>query len=538
MHSSRSRSRRSARFWAGVVTAAALVAALIVASAAGAKAGHSTANTTLVVDNSFDLKSADPAHSGEPTGELVDRAIYDTLLTFNGANVATPIPDLASSYKASADARTYTFTLRKGIHFGDGTQLTSADVVFSLNRVINIKGVSSTLLAGVTVTAKGPWTVILKSATPNPAIPAIITNAALGITEAKVVKAHGGTSAPGADQSDKAESFLNSQSAGTGPYMLKSFDVASQVVLSRNPHYWGPPPAFQTVVIRNVAAPTQLLDVQRGTNEIALDLSPTQASTINSKSVLVHESPSANVIFLFANRNPQVSATASNADFAAAVRYALDYPGLVKLAGKGAVQAGGIVPSMFLGSLGAKQSIKTNVAKAKAELAASGLSNPTVKLEFPSDITLNGVAFATIAQRIQSELGAVGISVTLAGSPIATALTGYRAGQEEMGLWYWSPDYPDPNDYVAFLPGQLVGLRVGWTAGADATIDQLSHTASTSPDPATRAKAFQSLQERMNSIGPFFPLIQPGQVIVASKNLTNTVYNPVWYLNIAGVGTR
>ena len=146
-----------------------------------------------------------------------------------------PLPDVATSWKASKDAKTFTFTLRKGIVFSDGTPLTSADVVFSYNRLINLKGNPSFLLAGVTIKATGKYSVVLHSATPNPAIPVIVTNTSLGIVNSKLVKAHGGSSSPGADKSDKAESFLNATSAGSGPYILKSYSTTSQVTMTVNP---------------------------------------------------------------------------------------------------------------------------------------------------------------------------------------------------------------------------------------------------------------------------------------------------------------
>ena len=68
--------------------------------------------STLIVETSFNLKTSDPGRMFEPTGLLVDRAIYDTLLTFENGDMTKPVPDLASSYTASTDAKTFTFKLR------------------------------------------------------------------------------------------------------------------------------------------------------------------------------------------------------------------------------------------------------------------------------------------------------------------------------------------------------------------------------------------------------------------------------------------
>ena len=128
---------------------------------------------------------------------------------------------------------------------------------------------------------------------------------------------------------------------------------------------------------------------------------------------------------------------------------------------------------MFLGSLPAGSGPAYDLAKAKAALAASGVGHPTVNLAYPSDIQVNGLNFGDLAARIQQNLQQVGITVNLQGQSIQTALDSYRGGKEQIGLWYWGPDFPDPSDYLDFLPGDLVGLRAGWAKGADSALEAL-----------------------------------------------------------------
>ncbi len=476
----------------------------LVAAACGGGQSSTSTNKTLVVDKSFDLKTADPQREFEFAGGPVVHALYDTLLTFKGADVTKPLPSVASSYTASPDARTYTFTLRTDVKFSDGSGLSSADVLFSFNRLINIHGNPSFLLDGVTVTAPDDHTVVLTSKDPNPAIPFIVPNPALGIVNSKLVKANGGTDQPGADKADTAEAFLNKTSAGSGPYVLRSFSTTSEVDLKTNSKYWGPnKPTFSTVVIRNVEAPTQLIDVQKGANEVSLDLSPDQAAGLSADKLHLLSTASPNVFFLFSNNNPQVSPVTSNPHFQAAIRSGLDYEGILKLAGTGAAQSPGVIPTSFLGALPSSAAVNRDLPKAKSELAASGLSSPSVSLEYPSDITLNGLSFQTLAERIKANLADVGITVNLNGAPVASSLANYRAGKEQLGLWYWGPDYPDPNDCLVFLPGQLVGKRAGWQPGADPTVEQLGASAGSTADNTKRQQLYQQIQRRMNEDGPF-----------------------------------
>ena len=143
-----------------------------VAVATGATSGQSAAVTeTLVIDRSFEIKTADPQRAFEPTAQIVDRGIYDTLFTYNGGDLAHPRPLLVQSWTVSKDAKTFVFNLQRNVRFADGTPLTAADAVFSFRRLINLKGNPSFLLDGVTVSSRGRYTVVLRSKTPNLALP-------------------------------------------------------------------------------------------------------------------------------------------------------------------------------------------------------------------------------------------------------------------------------------------------------------------------------------------------------------------------------
>lgn len=491
-----------------------------------------------MVDTSFIVSSVDPARDLDPTGYIVDRAIYDTLLTEYGASTKLQ-PDLATSYTASPNAETYTFHLRHGVKFSDGTPLTSADVVFSLTRVVNLKSAPSYLLAGITAKAQGPYTVVLHSATPNPAIPTIVTTPALGIVNSKAVIAHGGSDGANASKTDHAGQFLDQTSEGSGPYTLTQFSTNNQITLTANPNYWGPKPAFSRVVMRDMTAPTQLLNVQRGNNQVALDLSSQQASTLATNStVQVHTSASPNLFFLQLASNPSVSATMANPDIRQAIRYGLDYQGMVATAGTGAIQAAGLIPVQFLGGLPTADAIKQDVAKAKSLVAASGIKDPHATLAYPSDISVNGLSFATLAQRVQYDLGQIGIKITVQAVPVAPFLTAYSAGKYQLVQSYWGPDYTDPNDYLVFVPGGSVSTRMNWPASANPALVALGKRAGSTSNDAQRAALFMQIQRDLNASSPYIPMLQPAQAIVGSSNLTGLALNPSWLLNVAEVGTK
>ena len=135
---------------------------------------------------------------------MINHALYETLVTYEGGDASKPVPAIASKWSYNSNATSFTFTIDPKAKFSDGTKVTSKDVVFSLNRLKNIKGNPSSLMDGITVRAIGSNKVRLTTDKPTPQLLAIVTSPALGIMNSKVVKACGGSDAANANVADKA----------------------------------------------------------------------------------------------------------------------------------------------------------------------------------------------------------------------------------------------------------------------------------------------------------------------------------------------
>jgi peptide/nickel transport system substrate-binding protein len=135
---------------------------------------------------------------------------------------------------------------------------------------------------------------------------------------------------------------------------------------------------------------------------------------------------------------------------------------------------------------------------------------------------------------VQANLQEIGIKVELSGAPTGTWLDKYRGGTMAFGLSLWGPDYPDPADYLAFMPGELVGLRVGWARGSDAALERLAARARTTTRDPARAPLYRQIQQRLNASGPYFPLIQPTQVFAATSDLRGAVFNALYQIDVRG----
>ncbi len=524
--------------WIGVL-ASLLVLGTSVPAAVAAPAAQGAADPkTLVVGAAFDIKSLDPARGFEQIGGMVHKATYDTLVTLDEKDVAQIVPDLADSWEVSPDAKTFTFHLHPGVKFHtSGNALTSADVKWSWERAMGIKGNPSFLFDGITgIETPDALSVRITKSDADPAFIAKGSYPAFAPLDSKTVQAHGGTSGTDANTTDTAEQWLNQNSAGTGPFVMTRYTQDSEVDVQKFSGYWRGDASFDRVIYRNIPeAATQKLTLQAGDIDIATEVSPDAVADLQSNSQLkVIQGVGADIFFLLMNENPALTAGAmSNPVVQNAVRYALDYDGINALVGGPAATPPSILPLGFLGAYSAEHAFKRDLSMATSLLAQAGYPNGfSIDLQYPTNFSRSGVNFDIVAQKIQSDLGDAGINVTLKPGEINTELANYRNGTEGLGFWLWGPDYFDSNDYLAFLPEGIVGKRANWTnANSDVAIQQLRDQINVETDSAKRAQLWQQAQDYLMQNGPWASVVQPGIYIATRATIGNYVYNPQWRVN-------
>jgi peptide/nickel transport system substrate-binding protein len=509
------------------------VAVLIVAGAMLWPAADALAQTVVVGAN-FVIKSLDPARTVETTSNMANHSIYDSLVTFDGEDLTTPKPSLATDWAVSPDGKTYTFRLRRNVRFASGNPMTSADVKWSFDRVRFVKSNPAFFLSSVEdVVAPDPFTVVLKLKAPNPALLPILSSSSLGVIDSKLVSQKGGDASPDAKDKDKAEPFLMAQSAGTGAYILERYVPDQEVVLARNPNHWRGAPKLERVVVRNITEPAaQKLQLEKGDLDIATGLDQDQIRALRSTSgVVAKASPAATTFYVLMNADPQIGGPFANPKVQQAVRYALDYDGILALAGPGAVRLAGVIPVVFPGAADPKQGARTDRDRARALLKEANLGEVKGTLTYATDSTIFGVQVGLLAQKIQADLTAVGITLALNGLPRATALQLYRDGKNQVSVWSWAADYPDGQNFLVYAPGRTVGKRAGWMPEASPEareIAQIAADAETERDPTKSAGLYRKLDERLAQVGPYAPLFQPAMPYAFRSNVQGVTFSSVW----------
>jgi peptide/nickel transport system substrate-binding protein len=488
--------------------------------------------------NASDSKSLDPARGFEQTTGMIHKATYNTLVTLDESDISQIVPDLATSWEVSPDAKTFTFHLRQGVKFqNSGNTMTSADVKWSLERAMGIKGNPSFLLDGIaSIETPDANTVRISKSDPDPAFISKGTFPVFAVLDSKLVQTHGGTTGPDAAKTDTAEDWLNKNSAGTGPFVMTRYTPDSEVDVQKFVGYWKGDAAFDRVIYRNIPqAATLKLTLQAGDIDIATEIAPDAVADLQANpQIKVVQGQGTDVFFLLMNQNPDLTGgTMSNPVVQNAVRYAIDYEGIKALVGGPAATPPTVLPLGFLGAYGPDRAFTRDLDTAKTLLAQAGYPNGfSVDLQYPTNFTWDSVSLDLVAQKLQSDLADAGITVTLKPGELNTELANYRAGQEGLGFWFWGADYFDSNDYLAFLPEGIVGKRASWTnANSDTTIQQLRDQINVETDTARRAQLWQQAQDYLQQSGPFAALLQPGVYTATRSNISNYVFNPSWRVN-------
>ena len=235
----------------------------------------------LIVGTTDTVVSIDPAKAYDYASSNILFNVGETLVGFPPGEVE-PAPLLAESFEVSDDGLEYTFTLRSGVTFSNGKELTSEDVKFSLERARDMNhpaGAGWLLLGIASIDTPDDLTAVVTLDAPNSTfIPR------LAYTVATILPSDGTYPAPSdvVDEEDPealeaaAEEFVSEDLVGTGPYVVADFREGESVTLEANPNYWGEAPANDRVLVRYFETSSQMkLALESGEIDVAhRDFSP------------------------------------------------------------------------------------------------------------------------------------------------------------------------------------------------------------------------------------------------------------------------
>ncbi len=481
-----------------------------------------------------DYETFDPGRAYEIFAAPVLNGLYDNLLRFIDST-EVPEPYLAKSYEVSKDGKTFTFKLRDDVKFSSGNKMTSKDVKWSLDRLKNLKGNPSFMAEDIEkIETPDDYTVNIILSKPDAAFAFKLTGFPFGILDSKTVIANGGIADENASLNDSAEQWLTQNSAGSGPFILEKYTPNVEVVLKRNDNYWNGPAKVEKVIFKDMPdSNTQALMVQKGDIDVAFSLNSDQMKQLEGNSKLnILSSNTFAMLFLFMNTDEKIGGPMSNPDVQKAVRYALDYKGMQSMCGEGTITPQTIIQVGFLGALPPRDPNYTNIEKAKELLKKAGYPDGfTIEFNAITHAT-EGIKWLNMAQKVKEDLSKVGINAEIRTMDTTVGYEEYRNARQGFSIMVWGPDYMDVNNQLAFLPGQLVGLRVNWKAEDNPELVKLGDEALIENNVEKRAAIIKKIQEKMADDSPFIPLVQVPKKIAVKKGLKGAEYTEAYKIDV------
>jgi peptide/nickel transport system substrate-binding protein len=485
---------------------------------------QSNKKTLVIGIDISDTITLDPARQAQYTPPMSLSAAYDALVTMTPGDYVTLKPALATRWERTPDGNGWRFSIRQGVKFASGNPLTVHDVKWSLDRVLNLKDQPSQYIANIDrVTVADDHTVDIILKKPKEPILTILAAPGFFILDRKLAEQHGGDASPEAKEKDKATSWLNTSSAGSGAYRLVRWERDSQIQFVRNEHYWRGNLPFERVIILHIGdSAAQYLALKRGDIDVAFNLIPEQIAALKPEpSVRVEALTSLDFVYMALTQEGEFNKALAIKEARQAIGYAIDYDGIKNsLLGGAAIRCAHFLPVGVSGSteeIARQVGFRQDLDKAKELLGKAGLSGG---FEFEiayGNAAIAGISYQTLAQKLQGDLSRVGIKAKLSPMDQVNLRTQYTGAKAQGGvLTFWNPPAVE-NLLWAAATVERVAKRVHWTPPAD--LVKLVHDASEEANPKTQSDMWVEYQKQMVDQANLFILFQPIYQIGVSKKL-------------------
>jgi ABC-type transport system substrate-binding protein len=398
----------------------------------------SAGSSTLTIAETTGPSTLDPEASSLMADRFAWSLSYECLLNTKADGAIEPA--LATSYKQSADHLSYTFTLRPNVKFQNGAAMTSADVVYTFDRLMKgTQGISKELfptLKGVTADSPTSVTFTLSSADAG-----FVNNMANPLVWGCAILSKK------AGESNK----LGLNMVGTGPWQQMSYRSKSELKLTRYANYWGTKAATKNLDVLYVPnSTTQVSDLQAGKVDLILADGAGAKSLAGNSKVSVDKIVSDSTAFLQINN---LSKPFDNQLVRQALTLAINRDQLAEKAYQGAATASAYVPpgTSWAPTANKLANSQQDIAKAKTLLAQAGYPNGfSTSLMYLSNYD-SGTNDLNAA--IKSQLAAVGIKVEL--QPLQVAAWGDKLIHAKYALsWNAQSYYSNPYQYVQPADGR------------------------------------------------------------------------------------
>ena len=507
-------------------TAPATAATAASATAAGAK--------TLRIAWTADIQTMDV---DKTTADYeIPLNIFDRLfeIKLNADGTTEIVKSLVDDYTLSDDGLTYNFTLKSGVTFSDGTPLTASDVKYSFTRMLAlpeslqtdfasaiagseaVMDGSATDLSGFTITDDTHFTITLGA--PFAGYLYQLATPSCSILSEKNVEAAG--SDFGMDPA---------KTIGSGPYIVKTWEHDSKMVLEANPTYWGTAPSAQTVEISIVPDPSTIsMMYQNGELDI-LDCDDLDSAVVDAtyKTAYADKIVTANRLattYFVLNENVE---PLGDVKVRKAIQMAVDRQTLLDsvYSGDGTL-TDGIYPRGLIGFSEENQGwLKYDPEAAKALLAEAGYADGFT-MELSADSSANS-SVMLLLQIIQQNLAEVGITAEIKSYDEASWLDKRKSGEMESFVATWTADDNDPDNFIYTFFGTEDKSKIRSINYYNTEVMTRVQDARAIVDESARLAEYAALEKQIvQEDAAWVPLFGRQHLFVIGENVES--YTPHW----------
>ncbi len=510
-----------------VVSIAALLGGLVLAARPGV-----AADQTLVIGLVAEPVNLDPAQVTDFNSTRAGRRIVESLIDFDNRTTEL-VPGLAQSWTVSSDGLEYTFKLRPGVKFQDGTPLNAEAVRFTFDRQINDDapahklgwypyagynfGTIKSVVAVDDLTAK----FVLKE--PRAPFIGVLATAAAAIISPTAF--------------NKLGKDFAGQPVGTGPFRFVSWDRGNQIVMERNAGYWGKAPRLQKIAYRWVIdEQARLAQLRNGTLDLVTDIPPDNIAGLEKDPrFTVLKQAGMHIWYVGINNT---SGPLRDKRVRQALNYAVDKAAITRdvLKGTGVPAIGPVNP----GTWGYNPNVRLydyNPATAKKLLAEAGYPNGFAVNFWVPESGSGMQAPVAMATVIQANLQAVGVQAKIQTMEWGAYLKRLTTREQELFALSWAAGLPDPDFvlYPLFHSSQWTPNGPNRALYKNDKYDGLLDAARKSTDTAFRKRLYAEAQKVLIDEAPWIFIDHQIQVMVTKASVKGFMPHPNFDVRLNGV---
>jgi len=487
------------------------------------------AQKTLIVLTPNDTQTLDPAVNYDFSGGYFLLNCYEGLVKAEGSAEAKIVPSLAESWEISPDGLTYTFKLRQGVKFHDGTPLNAEAVKYSFERLLALKmGAVANFTSIDKIEAVDDSTVKFILKEPFGSFLLALTSMwGPVIVSPTAVKAN-------EKENDWGQAWLAENDAGTGPYKVEKWERNQQLNLVRNPDYWGGwgDKYLERIIVRFVPETTTMrLMIEKGDADMAIGMSSNEDLDALAKTsgVVVEEATAMSI------REVRINTTKeplTDVRVRQALAYTFDYDQTANvILGGHAARLDSVTAKGVTGYYKPSFMYTKDLDKAKQLLTDAGYPDGGFSLDY---IWLSGLDVdRQIGEMWQADLATLGIDLKIQEMPLNTwwEAQGNPETAPQMMMGQWGLDYADATSqiWLMYYSGNFPPTGSNYYYYKNEEVDKLLEQARKETDQAKKDDFYQQAVETIYTESPEIWAVQTNERIARRDNVMGYVYNLSYY---------